>query len=245
MSKADVEVAQRVEASPWQRLDTESVQAFARFTIYRNLPASQRSLAKVGVNIQLANRWSKKYKWVERARSWDEWLLTSGDALGVQAVNEARLLHLKLGNASVNKALACLPRIKLTSADAVVTLGGFGAELTRKTLGLDTTKLDNQKLAADVTVNVHGIVAQGTPNTIPHVARRKTYEEISGTRSRNKLDSKGESSKLINDKSGHNPNGARPALLPKPTASLRESAGGEIILADGGDDDVIDISIPK
>lgn len=220
--------------SPFDRLEGESAQAFARFVTYRNLPAGQRALSKVGVSAQLAARWSRKFSWVQRASEFDSWLLNSNESLGLRATREAQARHLALGAAVVDKAFKSLPRIKVTSADSFVTLAEFGTELTRRTLGLDAGAVDGaNKTNGDITVNVHGVTSGAEIlNNNPHVARRKTYEEISGTRLRDKSGSKGELDNVIN----HEPpriTARSPALLSKSTASLRESA----------DVDIIDISV--
>lgn len=229
--------------SPFDRLEGESAQAFARFVTYRNLPAGQRALSKVGVSAQLAARWSRKFSWVQRASEFDSWLLNSNESLGLRATREAQARHLALGAAVVDKAFKSLPRIKVTSADSFVTLAEFGTELTRRTLGLDAGAVDGaNKTNGDITVNVHGVTSGAEIlNNNPHVARRKTYEEISGTRLRDKSGSKGELDNVIN----HEPSPSRitarsPALLSKSTASLRESADAPYA---NGDGDVIDISV--
>ena len=60
---------------PWQRQKRESARAFEAFQAYRDMGPS-RSLAKVGEELgksdTLIERWSSKYRWVERARAWDE-----------------------------------------------------------------------------------------------------------------------------------------------------------------------------
>ena len=62
----------------WERGDDETAKAFAAFSIYRDMPASERSLGRVrrklgkrGGYLGLLERWSTKYRWVQRSRDYD------------------------------------------------------------------------------------------------------------------------------------------------------------------------------
>jgi hypothetical protein len=60
----------------YRRQPEETPKAFDAFVLYRQMPASERSLEKVGQKLgkstALIERWSAKYKWVSRVAVWDE-----------------------------------------------------------------------------------------------------------------------------------------------------------------------------
>lgn len=63
----------------FERQEGESTKAFEAFKIYRDL-GHERSLQKAAElyyghagSVRQAQRWSKKFAWVERAQSWDDW----------------------------------------------------------------------------------------------------------------------------------------------------------------------------
>ena len=62
----------------WERLSNknESSRAFAAFCIYRDLPPTERSLAKIAQthkkSIAVIASWSTKYEWVKRATAFDD-----------------------------------------------------------------------------------------------------------------------------------------------------------------------------
>lgn len=62
------------EVLPFQQQDGESHQAFHAFSCYRDMQ-SDRSIEhvaqKIGKSSRVLARWSKKYNWVSRARSYD------------------------------------------------------------------------------------------------------------------------------------------------------------------------------
>ena len=69
-----------VEPSAQQRtfgnaLEKEGAKAYQAFTVYRDLPADERSLTAVSQRLgkakSLCARWSTQFRWVERATAWD------------------------------------------------------------------------------------------------------------------------------------------------------------------------------
>lgn len=61
----------------WERQEGESTPAYTAFAVYRSL-GNRRSLDAVAEQLNksrtLIARWSARYTWVERVRTWDEWL---------------------------------------------------------------------------------------------------------------------------------------------------------------------------
>ncbi|USK77822.1 hypothetical protein [Peribacillus frigoritolerans] len=64
----------RAKKQPFERQDKETEKAFEAFRIYREL-GSERSCAKVGEKLgkssTLIERWSSRWDWVERVKSYD------------------------------------------------------------------------------------------------------------------------------------------------------------------------------
>ena len=59
---------------PWERQSTESTQAFAAFSHYRDLGSSRslRSVSRdIGKSLSLIARWSLKHEWIDRTAHWD------------------------------------------------------------------------------------------------------------------------------------------------------------------------------
>jgi len=63
----------------WDRLPNESTKAYAAFCVYRDL-GTERSLEKAGQMLdkprtrKWLGEWSAKYKWVERAKAYDDYV---------------------------------------------------------------------------------------------------------------------------------------------------------------------------
>lgn len=66
-------VAAVIEA--WERQPDEGPKPWAAFCVYRDLDPAARSLAKAaaqcGKSKVLIGRWSSKWRWVGRVRTWD------------------------------------------------------------------------------------------------------------------------------------------------------------------------------
>ncbi len=60
----------------WERQPRESAKAFGAFVMYRDLPASERSLVKVAQKLAKSDgtvaRWSTRFAWVARAEAHDD-----------------------------------------------------------------------------------------------------------------------------------------------------------------------------
>jgi hypothetical protein len=117
---------------PWQRQPGESARAFAAFTVYRDLPATERSLdavcrrladddpaapfrrrsgARVRRRSGQVSAWSSTFHWVERATAWD----AEKDRLALEAeaeaIREMRRQHAAEAVQFRQRALAELARI--------------------------------------------------------------------------------------------------------------------------------------
>lgn len=101
---------------PWERQDDESPAAFARFLIYRDLGATERSLQKVAdhadLSKQLIARWSKRWSWPRRVIAYDNWLLELTDGLAKHEVLQHKRRLVRVGSASLDLASAALTKRK-------------------------------------------------------------------------------------------------------------------------------------
>ena len=63
-------------AAPWERQANETSRQFSSFQLYRDMHPTIRSLAKVGEQLGQSStyveRLSSRWRWVERARAWDD-----------------------------------------------------------------------------------------------------------------------------------------------------------------------------
>uniref|UniRef100_A0A7C2ZYB4 Uncharacterized protein n=2 Tax=Thermorudis TaxID=1649508 RepID=A0A7C2ZYB4_9BACT len=75
------------ETKPWERLPGEPAKAYHAFTIYRDLSPKERSLRRVAEVLGYGRskdkkgrlkvpatieKWSRRYRWVDRALAWDD-----------------------------------------------------------------------------------------------------------------------------------------------------------------------------
>ena len=100
--------------APWNRQKDESEQAYAAFLIYRDMGAN-RSTEKVrqecGKNKRLIERWSSRWKWVERCRAWDNQLQEAAYAQAVKRVREMSNRHTKTALKMQVEAVEALKRM--------------------------------------------------------------------------------------------------------------------------------------
>ena len=90
--------------NPWDRQHEESRQeshqAFEAFAVYRELGV-QRSTAKVaqqlGKSKALMDRWSSRWRWVDRCAAWDAHLESEHQASLIQATKEAAERQARIG----------------------------------------------------------------------------------------------------------------------------------------------------
>lgn len=137
-AQANESVAAQPRSFPWERHETESSQAYARFVLYRNTPPSERSIRKVGVSMQLAARWSRKFQWVKRALAYDDWQLELSDQLTNRAILWHRHQLVRFGSRSLDKAIAAIDKVDETklSVNEIGDLAKVGSQLARTALGL-------------------------------------------------------------------------------------------------------------
>lgn len=124
------------QSLPWERKSDETVQAYARFLLYRNTPPDQRSIRKLGISKNLACRWSRRHKWVARASAFDDWLMQLGDSLAQHAALGHRGQLVRFASVSLDKSIKAAAELKLNETADVVLLAKTAAELGDKALGI-------------------------------------------------------------------------------------------------------------
>lgn len=249
-TKTTADLANTASAFPWERQPGESVQAFARFLAYRDMEPQDRSQTKVasacGISNQLVQRWAKRWAWLKRAVAYDSWRLALGDELGKRGelVHRARLA--RLGSASLDKATEAVAKLSETKldVDAIVALGTFGAESSRRALGISDAR-PAPPAPGPVPVVVQQAFGPGfAPQWLPDPNRPKPGEQNEAQTERNTNSTKvlvpcgeqviaagnGHSARvgLDNGASGDSPNGSPAApplntnsLASRPTSSVR------------------------
>lgn len=103
--------------APWERQPGEPARAFAAFCLYRDMPAHERSLRAVAERLSSKGsgrgrrstrpleRWSTRWRWVERARAWDDEQDRIAREAQLRAVQEMRERHAREAMALQSKAL--------------------------------------------------------------------------------------------------------------------------------------------
>lgn len=99
--------------APWERQEGEGEKAYEAFTIYRDLGAN-RSTEKVrqtsGKNKRLIERWSSRWKWVERCRAWDNQLQEAAYAEAVKQTRDMMARHIRIALKMQTEAVEALNR---------------------------------------------------------------------------------------------------------------------------------------
>lgn len=120
--------------APWERQDGETDKAYAAFCIYRDLPPNERSLRAAAAKFYgkdkeklrrppaTFEKWSTRWRWVERARAWDEEQDRLAREAQLQAIKEMRERHAEQARylqAKGIQALRDLAAGKISAGDAI------------------------------------------------------------------------------------------------------------------------------
>ncbi len=100
----------------WERQENESAEAYEAFSLYRDMPPAERSLAQVGRKLgkskALMERWSSKNEWRHRVHEYEKYI----DALALHKATtqlaEMRARHIKIGQMLQTKGLKALETMK-------------------------------------------------------------------------------------------------------------------------------------
>lgn len=120
----------------FDRLTDEGAKAYQAFTIYRDLPVQERSLAivsqQLGKNKSLCARWSTKFQWVDRANAWDiqqDQLRRTRTAAEREKIRERQLQNSRVASQALMAPLIAL--VKLTQSNADAFSGASATELAK------------------------------------------------------------------------------------------------------------------
>lgn len=140
---------------PWFCGPGESSQAFAAFTIYKDLGLN-RSMVDAAralghhdpeMYARQLRKWSSKYSWTERTRAWDNHLAGIAQEADELAVRQMRKRHADLAMSMLTKAAAVLEKMKVEKIHPreAINMVKVGANLERISRGEAT------ELISDVT----------------------------------------------------------------------------------------------
>jgi hypothetical protein len=127
---------------PWEQQSKESAQAYEAFALYRSQGA-QRSLRKVAHKLdksfQIMSRWSRRHKWVNRVRAYDESIGKEVIADEKDAVLRMNKRHMVESQKLQQLVLQRIGRIRpeaLTPSDIARWLD-IAVKIERRCMGLD------------------------------------------------------------------------------------------------------------
>lgn len=149
------------ERQPWERQEGEGAKAFSAFCIYRDMGA-KRSLRKTAqayyerksrVNLGQVERWSVKYRWVERAPTWDDHCDRIRREMALEeTIEEMAQRHIEAGKRLEERGLELLSTIRRATAQGVARLVTAGVELQRLARGEPTERLELKGALLDAAI---------------------------------------------------------------------------------------------
>lgn len=101
--------------NPWEKQHGESKQAFAAFSVYRDLGICRTIpivSEKCNKTASLLYHWSSKWNWAERAEAYDKNVAEEARKLLIQERADAARQNLKIAKALKGKALEALKGLK-------------------------------------------------------------------------------------------------------------------------------------
>ena len=134
---------------PWERQAGEPPKAWEAFTIYRSMPAKERSVQKVGERqgkkwVSYMQDWSAKWRWVDRAAEYDNYL--DRQKMEQEAKNRKEMydMHIKAARAMLGKALKALQSIPAEdmSANDISRMIEVASKLERISRGETTESIE-------------------------------------------------------------------------------------------------------
>jgi hypothetical protein len=150
----------------WERQPGETSKAFSCFVVYRNLGA-ERSVSKVaqspniGSTPSTLSKWAENYRWVERARAYDNMLDRVKVAEERRAIEEMTRRHIKAGQALQKVGEAYVTRHLSTDAQ-IAKLGPRNA-LAYIRQGIDVERegrgLTEDRPVGDTNVQINVLAA--------------------------------------------------------------------------------------
>jgi hypothetical protein len=130
---------------PWERLTGENSKAYSHFGLYRDI-GKIRSLLKVAedgkatVKRRQLERWSTRWRWVERAKAYDDHMAREVRLLNEEQILKTAEYQARLGQLLQSKAIGKLMALDPTTltVNQAIIMAKIGAELERIALGMPT-----------------------------------------------------------------------------------------------------------
>lgn len=121
----------------WERQAGESEEAYAAFKLYRDAGEKRSSIAvgkQLGKSGTIISRWCSTYRWVERARAYDNSLEREAYNATVAEIREMNRKQAKLGAALQMKAIQALQKMDVDKMNpkAIIEFLAKGAEIERR-----------------------------------------------------------------------------------------------------------------
>lgn len=122
----------------YDRQPNESAKAHAAFILYRDIPAAERTAAKVAKacnkSISLINRWGASHKWRERAAAYDAEIERAAKQAAIKAREDMITRHIDIALQLQDKAAAALERLNTDNVRAtdIVSIMKFATDLERQ-----------------------------------------------------------------------------------------------------------------
>lgn len=114
-AKAGENVASGKEKALWEKQPGESHQAFAAFSVYRDLGSCRKVpivAQECGKSTNLLYRWSSQWNWQQRAEAYDESIAEEARKQLIQQRADAVEQNLKISKALKGKALKALKELQ-------------------------------------------------------------------------------------------------------------------------------------
>lgn len=134
-------------SDPWERMEGESIQAFNSFVEYRDM---QPKRVVNRVKNKSAKNWSQKYKWVDRAKAYDDFLDEIRRKEQQKDIAKMRDRHAKVATEMLDKAQTALAMLDPddVSAQDIARLVDIATKLERISRG-DAGEVVEQREAED------------------------------------------------------------------------------------------------
>lgn len=121
-------------AQPWERLSGETSMAYAAFRQYRDLGPARRVDDMADTSRTSAQRWSRRWRWVERAQAWDAEAHRLEDAARLEQIRTMDSNHQRAARALIAAGLRALQNVGELTPHQAARFVDLGTRLERATL---------------------------------------------------------------------------------------------------------------
>lgn len=146
------------ERYPWDRREDESGKAYLAFIGYRDMGTAKRSLKRLPSQIgrpdtykPVVERWSVKYRWVERVTAWDDYQERVAREATLQEIEDMRKRHIQQSVGLQTKALQRLQTLTPSELSATNVLAFIteAIKIERLARGEPETILEERRKLTD------------------------------------------------------------------------------------------------